>query len=76
MNFMPMYNRYGEINPDFVERTLLMLAEHFGYNYEELEEELDNYLPPMGEDQDDTERFTLFLLAAIEGDLGIKPKEV
>jgi hypothetical protein len=76
MNFIPAYTDHGgKINPAFAERTLLMLAEHFGYDYEELEEELDNYPPSMCEDWDDTERFTSFLFCAIEGDLSCTPKE-
>ena len=76
MNFIPAYTDHGrKINPDFADRTLLMLAEHFGYDYEGLEEELDHYLHSMCGDWDETERFASFLYEAIEGDLGIKPKE-
>lgn len=45
MEFIPAYVGFGgdnygeEVNPEFRKRTFTMLAEYFGYDYEELEAE-------------------------------------
>ena len=79
MEFIPAYVGYGgdnygeEVNPDFLERTLLMLAGHFGYNYEELEAEWRSFRDgcAMG-GLIEAEAFRYFLVEAIEGALGIE----
>lgn len=83
MEFIPAYANYGgdnygeEVNPDFRERTFLMLAEHFGYDYEELEGRFRSYRDEYAMDHVlEADAFMDFLIEAIEGDLGIETRPV
>lgn len=78
MEFIPAYASYGEnygeeINPDFLDRTLLMLTEHFGYDYEELEAKYRSFRDTCAQKRIlEVDAFTFFLIKAIEGNLAIK----
>lgn len=77
MEFIHAYASNGEeINPDFLGRTFLMLADHFGYDYEELEADFRRHRDSCASDHIlEADAFTDWLFEAIEGDLSIQPKE-
>ena len=73
-NFIPTYADFGaSINPAFRNRTLHMLSEHFGYDFEELEDICLEYESVAVADKKTApEGFMAFLLEAIECDLMIE----
>lgn len=77
MEFIHAYENWGrKINPRFKDRTIHMLAEHFGYSHGELEDALSAHeIEYVDAGMNEVEAFWDWLLLAIEGDLSIQPKE-
>lgn len=76
-DFIPTYSDFGtSINPVFRERTCHILANYFGYDFDELEETCLEYeKAAVAEGETATDGFMSFLLEAIECDLGLETED-
>ena len=76
--FIPKYTDWGRsVHPDYRNRALNMLADYFGYDFEELEAECLEYERIAEEEgESPVEGFDHFLFCAIEHDLSIEPRAI